>query len=460
VEAITVTKPQSIVKNKSRLFFSNRDLFRLFLPLIIEQTLKFTLGLADSVMVSGIGEAAVSGVSLIHFIVSFINSLFTALMIGGAAIIAQYLGNKDEENARDAARQLVTFTLLMGIVITFLIYILKPFILNNIFGKISDDVYFHAETYFNITAISLPFLALYSAGAVMFRCMNNTRLPMTIMIVMNILNILVNAILVYQFNAGTAGIATTTLVTRIAAAAIILVILLNKKYVLNLASSLSFKLNASVIRQIMGIGIPCGMENGMFYLGRIIVVGMVASLGTASIAANSVAGTIIMFQVMPGMAVTLGTTVVIARCVGANDYRQAKFYIKKIVSIIYKTNLISCILVVALLPLILEAYNLSQEAIRMANQIVWIHAAFTVVFWPLSYGLPTAFKASGDATFPMAVSILCMIFCRVAFSYLLGIYLGWGVIGIWLGMFVDWIVKAIFFIYRYSSGKWMYYRSV
>lgn len=455
METIALTSQPKPLPDKSRLLFTKRDLLRLFLPLTIEQTLKFTLGLTDSVMVAGIGEAAVSGVSLIHFIVSFINSLFAALMIGGAAVIAQYLGRKSLQDARDAARQLAGFTFVLAVIVTAAVYLLKPLILRYLFGEISAEVYFHADTYLSITAASLPFLTLYSACAVIFRCMNNTRLPMQIMIVVNVLNIAINALLVFRFGAGTAGIATTTLVSRIAAAMIIVVLLLNKKYDLHLLPTLTFRFQTGIIRRIMGIGVPCGMENGMFYLGRIIVIGMVATLGTASIAANSVAGTIIMLQVIPGMAVTLGTTVVIARCVGAYDYVQAKYYIKKIVGIMYKTNLLACLVTVVLLPYILDIYQLSAEAVDMVNQIVWMHAAFTVVFWPLSYGLPTAFKASGDAAYPMVVSILCMIFCRVAFSYLLGIHLGWGVIGIWLGMFVDWVVKAGCFIYRYVSGGWM-----
>lgn len=457
---ISLTDKLKPTVEKSRLFFTDGDLLKLFLPLIIEQALKYTLGFADSIMVAGIGEAAVSGVSLIHFLMSFINGLFSALMIGGAAIIGQYIGNRSNFKAREACMQLIYLTTMLALFLTAVIYCVKPFILNTLFGDIPHEVYTYADSYLSITAASIPFLALYSAGAVIFRCMGNTRLPMKIMLIMNVVNIGINALLVYKFHAGISGIATTTLLTRIAAAAFIFVLLMNKKYLLSLSFPEKLNIDIPMMRRIMGIGIPCGMENGTFYFGRILVVGMVATFGTASIAANSVAGIIILFQVIPGMAITLGIPVVIARCVGAKDYRQAQYYIKKIIGIIYKTQLISCVIVVLTLPLILNIYNLSEEARLLTSQIVWIHALFTVLLWPLSYGLPSAFRASGDARYPMIVSMVCMLLCRIAFSYLLGIHFDLGLIGIWLGMFIDWIVKALIFVYRYLNGRWMYYRSI
>lgn len=448
------------ITEKGHIFFTDGDLLKLFLPLIIEQALKYSLGLADSIMVAGIGEAAVSGVSLIHFLMSFINGLFSALMIGGATIIGQYIGNRTILKARDACMQLICLTTMLAILLTTTIYLTKPFILSTLFGKIPQDVYNYADTYLSITAASIPFLALYSAGAVIFRCMGNTRIPMKIMLVMNIINIGVNGILVYSFKAGIVGISTTTLLTRIAAAVVIFIFLMNKKHLLSLSFAKRLRIDIPMMRRIMGIGIPCGMENGTFYFGRILVVGMVATFGTASIAANSVAGIIILFQVIPGMAITLGTPVVIARCVGANDYRQAQIYIKKIIGIIYKTHLISCVSVILLLPAILNIYNLSEEARLLTCRIVWLHALFTVFLWPLSYGLPSAFRASGDARYPMKVSMLCMLLCRITFSYILGVYFNMGLIGIWLGMFIDWIAKALIFVYRFINGKWMCFRSI
>jgi Na+-driven multidrug efflux pump len=215
-----------------------------------------------------------------------------------------------------------------------------------------------------------------------------------------------------------------------------------------------------MIKRILSIGIPYGLENGLFYFGRIIVLSLVASFGTAAIAANAVSGTIVMFQVLPGIAIGLGLTVVISRCAGAGDYRQAQYYTRKIMSIVYVAHVISCTVVLALLPVIMRVYGLSETATALTTQNVWWHGAFMVIIWPLAYTLPVTFRASGDAKFPMTVGIMSMFLCRIALAYLLGIYFNMGMFGTWVAMFIDWIVKAIVFIYRYFSGKWMQYHAI
>jgi len=441
-------------------FFSNRDLFKLFLPLIIEQFLEYLVGLADSIMVAFVGESAVSGVSLVDFVMALLISLFAALSTGGAVIAGQYLGKQETEKSKEAANQLVWFAGIASIIIMLFIYFVKPFILNGLFGNISDDVRRDANTYLMITALSIPFLALYNAGAAIFRTMGNAKLPMKVMLIMNIVHAAGNAVLIYSLHYGVEGVAIPTLISRIAAAVIIIAMLLNKKQSLHLKCSLRYKFNWPVLKKILGIGVPYGLENGLFYFGRIVVLSLVATFGTAAIAANAVSGTIVMFQVLPGIAIGLGLTVVISRCVGAGDYVQAKYYTKKIMRIVYVTQVISCVVVLALLPLILQAYGLSDTATFMTKKIVWYHGIFMIFIWPLAYTLPITFRASGDAKFPMTVGSLSMLFCRIALAYLFGIYFHMGMFGTWVAMFIDWIAKAAIFIYRYVSGKWMQFRTI
>ena len=446
--------------DRTQYLFTNQDLFKLFLPVIIEQFLEYLVGLADSIMVAYVGESAVSGVSLVDFVMALLISLFAALSTGGAVIAGQYMGKRQMEDSREATDQLVWFVGAVSIVIMIIIYLMKPFILNGLFGQISDEVRGHANTYLMITAISIPFLALYNAGAAIFRTMGNSKLPMKVMLAMNIAHVVGNAILIYGFHFGTAGVAIPTLISRIAAAVIIITLALNKKQSLYIKKSLKHKFNWSMIKKILGIGVPYGLESGLFYLGRIIVLSLVATFGTAAIAANAVSGTIVMFEVLPGMAIGLGLTVVISRCVGAGDYQQAKYYTKKIMGIVYIAHVLSCALVLALLPVILNVYGLSETATALTTKIVWWHAAFTVAIWPLGYTLPVTFRASGDAKFPMIVGILSMFFCRIALAYLLSIYFNMGMFGTWVAMFIDWIVKAIIFGSRYISGKWMQFHAI
>lgn len=443
-----------------RRLFSNRDLLKLFLPLVIEQFLEYLVGLIASIMAALVGESAVSGVSLVEFVMALLISIFTALATGGAVITGQYLGKKQTKKAKDAANQLVWFSGIMSVVIMILVYILRGAILHGLFGKISEEVYRDAHSYLMITTASIPFLALYNAGAAVFRTMGNSKLPMKIMLAMNILNVLCSTILILVFHMGTVGIAIPALIARIGAAVIILILAMKLKGDVHLESMLKYRFDGKTIKQILGIGVPFGIENGMFYFGRLLILSLISTFGTAAIAANSVSGTIVMFEVLPGMAINLGMTVVISRCVGSGDYEQARYYTKKIGVILYVAQIVSSVIVVALLPLILNVYGLSAEATMWTCRLVWLHAIIMILIWPLAYTLPVTFRAAGDAKFPMVVSMVSMIVCRIALSYLFGLYFHMGMFGTWVAMFVDWFVKAIIFVWRYVSGKWTTFSAI
>lgn len=440
--------------------FTNQDLFRLFLPVIIEQFLEYLVGLADSIMVAHVGESAVSGVSLVDFVMALLISLFAALSTGGAVIAGQYMGRNQLEKSREAANQLVWFSGAVSVIIMVIIYLAKPLILNGLFGQITDEVRREATTYLMITGVSIPFLALYNAGAAIFRTMGNSRLPMNVMLAMNMAHAVGNAILIYGFHFGTEGVAIPTLLSRIAAAVIVITLALNKTHSIYLKKSLNHKFNWAILKKILDIGVPYGLENGLFYLGRIMVLSLVATFGTAAIAANAVSGTMVLFEVVPGMAVGLGLTVVISRCVGARDYEQAKYYTKKVLGMVYTANAISCALVLALLPSLLSIYGLSETATSLTTKIVWYHGIFAVVIWPLAYTLPVTFRASGDAKFPMFIGVLSMFFCRIALAYLLSIYFNMGMFGTWIAMFIDWFVKALLFVERYLGEQWTRYHAI
>lgn len=441
-------------------FFTNRDLFSLFLPLTIEQGLEYTVGMAASMMVAQVGEAAVSGVSLVDFVMALIISIFAALATGGAVIAGQYLGRKETDNAKKAANQLVKASFVLALIITVLLYLCKPLILHNLFGSITKEVEDAANQYFIIVAMSVPFLALYNAGAAIFRTMGNAKLPMKIMLFMNGLNIAGNALLVTVFHMGVFGVAIPTLVSRAGAALIILFLAYRKDFELRITNFVTTRFDFFMLKKILNIGAPFGFENGMFYLGRLVVLSIVSVFGTTSIAANSVSGTIVMFEVLPGMAMNLGLSVIISRCIGAGDYEQAKYYKKKVRVLMHMCFVISSAIVLACMPLILKVYHLSAEADTMTWTVVIAHAALMILIWPSSYMLPIVFRGAGDAKFPMAVSIVSMIFCRIALSYVFAEGLHMGMLGTWAAMFVDWIVKAVIYEWHYKSEKWMSFHAI
>ena len=399
--------------------YSNKNLLYLFIPLVIEQGLEYLVGFADSLMVAKVGEAAVSGVSLVDFVMALLISIFTALATGGGAITGQYLGSKKDNEANQSALQMMKVTFYLSIVITLIIFVFKNSILHLLFGSISSDVYHHAMTYLNVVVLSIPFLAIYNGGAAIFRTMNNSKLPMQIMLAMNIVNVIGNALCVFILKMGVEGIAIPTLVSRVGAA--LLILYFSKKTTIHLSQLMNIKINRNMIEKILNIGIPFGIENSMFYLGRLIVLSIVSLFGTASIAANSVGGTLVMFQVLPGTAINLGLTSIISRCIGANDYDQAKYYTKKINRWMHISFIISTVIILLLMPLIMSFYNLSSRATSYVWQIIILHGIMMTLIWPYGYMLPIIFRSSGDAKFPMIVSIISMVICRILFSYILAV---------------------------------------
>ena len=441
-------------QDRSHYLFSNRELANLIGPLVIEQLLAVFVGMADSIMVANVGEAAVSGVSLVDNIMILIINIFAALATGGAVVAGQYIGRKDEKSACKAATQLVWFVSLSAVAIMILVYFGKDIILNQVFGHITAEVKGHADIYLLIVTASIPFIALYNGGAAIFRAMGNSQVSMRVSLLMNAINVTGNAILVFGLRIGTAGVAIPTLISRMIAAIVITVLLCNQTRILHIERTLKIRFDGRMIRKILAIGVPNGLENSMFQLGKILVLSLVSTFGTYAIAANAVSNAIALFQILPGMAISLAITTVISQCVGANDYEQVHYYLKKLLAIIYVAMVGTVALIFLALPLILKAYNLSDQTAAAATNIIHFHGISAMIIWPLSFALPAAYRAAGDAKACMYTSIVSMWIFRIGFSYLIGKYMGLGVFGVWVAMVIDWVVRAICFVIRYFNGKW------
>lgn len=440
--------------NQSQYLFDNKELAVLIIPLVIEQLLAVLVGMADSIMIASVGEAAVSGVSLVDQIMVLLINIFSALATGGAVIAGQYLGHRKKEAACESANQLVWFVTLCAIVITGIVYAGKYVILHGIFGRIEADVMHHADVYLMIVAMSIPFIAMYNAGAAVFRTMGNSKVSMGVSLIMNIINVGGNALLIYGLHMGTEGVAIPTLVSRTVAAVIIIVLLCNDKQEIHIKKTWRYRMSWSHVKKILMVGVPNGLENSMFQLGKILVLSLVSSFGTYAIAANAVGNAIAMFQILPGMAINLSVTTVIARCVGAGDYEQVRYYNKKLILITHAGMMIMSLGVFAVLPLILHAYHLSDVTAEATRQIIYFHGISAMLIWPSSFTLPTTFRAAGDVKACMYISMISMWVFRVAFSFLLGKYLRMGVFGIWVAMVIDWAFRAVCFWIRYFKGHW------
>jgi len=435
--------------------FTNKALGRLILPLVIEQGLAMLVGMCDGVMVSSVGEAAISGVSLVDMINNVVLNLFAALATGGAVVTSQYLGARQNDNARASAGQLVSMAFLFGLAVMGLCLALARQILKLFFGSIETDVMTAGLLYFRITALSFPFIALYNAGAAIFRSIGNSKVSMKVSLLMNAINVFGNALCIYGLRMGVAGVAVPTLVSRAVASFVILLLASRKNQPLRVEKGNLLPLRKGMIQKILHIGIPSAFENSLFQLGRVVVVSMIALFGTVATSANAVANALDSVGVIIGQAGGLAMVTVVGQCVGAGDNRQAVYYTKKLLFWVYLVQgIVNSLLILFVDPLIGLYSSLSPETVALARTLVLIHAGCAIALWPASFVLPNALRAANDVRFTMAVSIASMAFWRVGFSWLLCVHFRMGAVGVWIAMVLDWICRTAFFVTRMAGGKW------
>ena len=436
--------------------FPRQALVALLLPLIAEQALSVTIGLADTLMVSSVGEAAVSGVSLVDSFNTLMIQIMSALATGGAVVTSQYIGHQEPKNAKAAAAQILFVLSSFSVLVAAVVIGGRHAILRGIFGSIDADVMHYAETYFLLSALSYPFIGLYNAGAALFRAQGNSKISMLSSLVMNVVNIGGNAVLIYGFGMGVMGAALASLVSRAIACAVVLYLLQKPDCALRVDSLRAMAPNGGLIRRILRVGIPAGIENGMFQIGKLSVSSLTSTLGTAAIAANAVAGNISSFLNVPASAVGIGALTVVGQCLGAGEKAQAKRYSRLLLLTAYAGDWAMNLSGLFFLnKLALSWFNLSPEAYGMALELmVWFNAV-SLILWPSSFTLPNILRAAGDAAFTMTVSVISMWVFRVAFCYLMVLKFHCGLLFIWMGMFLDWAMRSLFFCVRFVRGRWM-----
>ncbi|MCD8084807.1 MAG: MATE family efflux transporter [Clostridiales bacterium] len=435
------------------MLFSKQDLRKLIGPLLLEQALAITVGMIDTMMVSSVGEAAISGVSLVDMINNLIFAVLSALATGGAVVTSQYLGGGNRQAACRSSRQLIVSVGAITVVIAALFLLMHRPILLLFFGSIEADVLEDAITYLLITALSFPFLAVYSCCAALFRSMGNSKITFQVSALMNVINIVGNAIGVYVLHAGVAGVAVPTLISRAVAAVVLYRMLNDQSLTIHLLRE-PYHFEKDVVGKILYIGIPSGIENGLFQLGRVLVVSIISGFGTVQIAANGVANSLDAMGCIAGQAMSLVMITVIGRCVGAGDEAQVRYYTKLLLGITYALTAVQNITILLLLSPILSLYGLGAETTELARTLVLIHDGVAIFLWPASFVLPNMLRACNDVHFTMGISVFSMCMFRVAFSYVLGVHMGMGAIGVWIAMVMDWVFRVICFVSRYLAGSW------
>ncbi len=440
--------------------FTNKDLRNLIIPLFIEQFLLMFVGIADTFVVSFSSEADVSGVSLVTSFNTVLIFLFTALSSGGAVIISQYIGKRDEEAASRSASQLLLISVLISVILSALILIFRHPLLQLLFGKIEPEVMDACETYLVITTFSLPALAVYDAGAALCRSIEKTNATMYISAVTNIINVIGNCIGVFVLHLGAAGVAYPSLITRILAACAVTIYCFSPRLSVRYQVTSLLRWDGFLQKKIMGIALPNGIENGVHQLVKVALSSMVALFGTYQIAANGMAQSIWSLASIMGLAMAPVYTTVIGQCMGARDIDAANYYFKKLNRITLVLSILWNAFIFAITPMMIQYSAISAEAKSLVIWLVLINNIFNGLAYPFAGSLGNGLRAAGDVKFTMVISITLTIAARLFFSALFGMVFGWGVIGVALGMSMDLVFRGIIFIQRYRSQKWTQFQLI
>ena len=459
-------KLQNTDKTKKALLFSNKDLVKIVVPMMLQNILATVVGMIDSVMVAGIGEAAVSGVSLINSLDVVLITFFASMAVGGTVVVAQFLGKGNTLQTKDAVKQLVYVTTAAAVLIMLLGQIFRKPMLEGLFGEAEEIVMHYAQRYYLFILLSFPVLGISNACGAALRALGNTTVPMLVSLAENVVNIGLNAVFIYVLKLDTAGAAIATLLSRLVGAAFLFRLLLDKRREVYLEHPLQYKPDLAIIKNILRIGIPNAIENCMFSFGKLLTQSVVSALGTASITANSVANSLANYQYTVGGAIGGSSIIVIGRCVGAEEKEQAKRYSGKLLFAAYICIWITAVALGVFARPIIGFWQLSSETVELTRSLLLYHCVCAALVWPLGFVLPSMFRAASDVKFPMVVSIVCMWLFRVALSYVfapasVSVFgltfpgLNMGVMGVWVAMTVDWAVRISLYAWRYFSGKWL-----
>jgi len=436
------------------MLFSNKDLKQFIIPLFFEQFLTILVGLADTFVISFVGEAAVSGVSLVNSFNTIFIYLFTALASGGAVIVSQYIGSEKYQQANKSASQLSMISVVFSIIITIFSLVFNRSLMRLIFGKVEEDVMIACVTYLRISAYSYPALAIYNAGAALYRSIGKTNTTMYISVISNIINVIGNILGVFVLHAGVSGVAYPSLIARIFSAVAITMLCFHVENKVYYIKKYIFCWDTKLLKCILGIAVPNGIEQGIFQFVKVALSSVVALFGTYQIAANGIAQSI--WSLAALVCVTMGPVfiTVIGQCMGAKQIQMAENYFKKLMKITIMFSVIWNVLIFLITPVMMYFYTIENETKRIVIILVLIHNVFNTIAFPFADSLGKGLRAAGDVKFTMTISIITTVGVRLLFSILFGIILGWGVIGIACAMCLDWCSRAVLFYIRFKKGKW------
>lgn len=445
-----------------------KDAIRLTLPILMEQTFVMLLGVVNTIMAGRLGKEVISAIGMIDSINNIIIAFFSALAIGGTVIVAQNTGRMDIENAKKAAMNAIVSGMLIALAITVIMALFRVSIIQFVFTTADAAVLDNTLIYFGITLWTYPMIALTSIIFGILRGAGNTKTPMKISMVMNILNVISSYVLIYGIDLnnphfhlnipgfGIRGAAYGIALARILGAVMILVVLFRDFLQLNVRIMKYFRFDRKMLKAIFGLGLPSSVESLMFNGGKLITQVFVVGMGTASIAANSVSGSLFGLLNITGSALCIAATTMVGQFVGRKEYGEAKATLKHLVWLGTLCLIVLCALMFPFARSLASIYTKDQDVIDITVTLLKSAAIAMPLFWALSFIMPSGLKGGGDVKYTLGVSMVGMWVFRLSVGYLLAIPLKMGLLGIWIGMYIDWLVRAVLFSIRFKREKWIH----
>lgn len=441
--------------NNSDHIFSNVDIRKLLIPIMLENLLASLMGTVDTMMVSNVGASAVSAVSLVDSINILVIQALSALAAGGAILCSQYIGSSNPKGANRAARQVFLVMTVLSVFISAICLILRVPMLKFIFGSVEAEVMADSQAYFLFTLLSFPFIGLYDAGASIMRAQKDSKSPMIISIISNFLNIGGNAILIFGLGMGVAGAALSTLASRVFCAVVVIIKLRNPSQTICVNRYYTIRPDWDLIKRVLYIGIPSGIENSMFQFGKLAIQSTVSTLGTVAIAAQAMTNILENLNGIAAIGIGIGLMTVVGQCLGAGRKDEAIYYIKKLSLVSEVVIIASCLIIFILTKPITMLAGMEPASARLCFEMITFITIVKPICWVPSFIPPYGLRAAGDVKFSMIVSCCTMWLCRVSLCIYLCRVWGFGPIAVWIGMACDWMLRSIIFTARFHSRKWL-----
>ncbi|NLK94791.1 MAG: MATE family efflux transporter [Clostridiales bacterium] len=444
-----------------------KSVIKIAIPIMIEQAFILFLGICNTIMAGHIGEEAVSAVGMVDTINNMFIAIFSAIAVGATVVIAQEIGqNKSKEVISSTASEALISGIIVSIILVIIMWIFKSSIIESFYGSASEEVKKYSNSYFNFTLISYPFIAAQQTASGILRGSGNTKIPMYVTGFMNVINVILGYLFIYgidinifgnyiKFNSlGIEGAALAIGISRFIGAILIIGVLLRGCDKIKINSLLKIKFSLDMEKKIYGIGIPAGIEQFIFNAGKIIVQIFVVTMGTVSITANTIGFSVCTIPNVIGNALALAGTTLVGQSVGRGDFKGAKgilIYLTKFGTVfMFAMGMI----MVPISPWLASLYTDNIEVINLSALIIRM-CCFALLFWPISFIMSSGLKGAGDTTYTMITAFVGMWIFRILFGYILGVYFKMGIVGMWIGMFVDWLVRGIMYCYRLKGTKWL-----